>query len=115
MFSRNGGRGLNIRTIYRQMARTLRQTALASGVAGAREPSEEMRLRAEIRAVCAQMEQADTVFDNVTDPDLIDASVFTMRACERKLGYLFKQAKAQRAAMALEAVDARYNQAPRIP
>jgi len=70
-----------------------------------------MRLRAEIRAVCAQMEQADTVFNNVTDPDLIDASVFTMRACERKLGYLVKQAKAQRAAMMLEAHDARCNQA----
>ena len=64
----------------------------------------EMRLREEIRAVCAQMEQADTVFNNVTDPDLIDASVFTMRACERKLGYLVRQAKAQRTAMMLEAV-----------
>ncbi len=106
---------MNVRAIYRQMARTLRQTALVPSVAGAREPSEEMRLWAEIRAVCAEMEQADTVFNNVTDPDLIDASVFTMRACERKLGYLVKQAKAQRAAMALEAVDARCNQAPRMP
>jgi len=70
-----------------------------------------MRLREEIRAVCAQMEQADTVFNNVTDPDLIDASVFTMRACERKLGYLVKQAKAQRVAMAMEAHDSRCNQA----
>lgn len=74
-----------------------------------------MRLKAEIRAVCAEIEQADTVFNNVTDPDLIDASVFTMRACERKLGYLVKQAKAQHAAMTLEAVDVRCNQASEIP
>lgn len=106
---------MNIRDIYRQMARVLRPATLGFAGAGAREPLEEMRLQAEIRAVCAQMEQADTVFDNVTDPDLIDASVFTMRACERRLGYLFKQAKAQRAAMALEGVDSRCNQAPRIP
>jgi hypothetical protein len=55
------------------------------------------------------------VFNNVTDPDLIDASVFTMRACERKLGYLVKQAKAQRAAMMLEAHDTRCNQALKMP
>lgn len=102
---------MNIRAIWRKMSQTLRRKALVSNAPGAREPSEEMRLREEIRAVCAQMEQADTVFNNVTDPDLIDASVFTMRACERKLGYLVKQAKAQRAAMMLEAHGARCNQA----
>jgi len=102
---------LNIRAIWRKMSQTVRRKSLLSDVSGAREPSEEMRLRAEIRAVCAQMEQADTVFNNVTDPDLIDASVFTMRACERKLGYLVKQAKAQRVAMAMEAHGARCNQA----
>ena len=102
---------MNVRSIYRKLSQTMRRTALVSDVAGAREPSEEMRLRAEIRAICAEMEQADTMFNNVTDPDLIDASVFTMRACERKLGYLVKQAKAQRAAMALESRDMRCNQA----
>ena len=102
---------MDVRAIWRKMSQTVRRKSLLSDVSGAREPSEEMRLRAEIRAVCAQMEQADTVFNNVTDPDLIDASVFAMRACERKLGYLVKQAKAQRAAMALEACDARCNQA----
>ena len=86
---------MNVRSIYRKLSQTMRRTALVSDIAGAREPSEEMRLRAEIRAICAEMEQADTMFNNVTDPDLIDASVFTMRACERKLGYLVKQAKAQ--------------------
>lgn len=106
---------MNARAIYRKLSQTLRRTALVPDAAGAREPSEEMRLRAEIRAVCAQMEQADTVFNNVTDPDLIDASVFTMRACERKLGYLVKQAKAQRAAMMLEAHDTRCNQALKMP
>ncbi len=102
---------MNVRSIYRKLSQTMRRTALVSDVAGAREPSEEMRLRAEIRAICAEMEQADTMFNNVTDPDLIDASVFTMRACERKLGYLVKQAKAQRVAMALESRDLRCNQA----
>jgi len=106
---------LNVRSIYRKLSQTMRRTALVSDVAGAREPSEEMRLRAEIRAICAEMEQADTMFNNVTDPDLIDASVFTMRACERKLGYLVKQAKAQRAAMALESRDMRCNQALKMP
>jgi hypothetical protein len=51
-------------------------------------------LKGEIRSVCAQLEQADLVFNNVTEPELIDAAIFTMRACERRLGYLFKQAKA---------------------
>ncbi len=106
---------MNVRSIYRKLSQTMRRTALVSDVAGAREPSEEMRLRAEIRAICAEMEQADTMFNNVTDPDLIDASVFTMRACERKLGYLVKQAKAQRAAMALESRDMRCNQALKMP
>ena len=106
---------MNVRAIWRKLSQTVQRRALVSSVSGAREPSEEMRLRAEIRAVCAQMEQADTVFNNVTDPDLIDASVFTMRACERKLGYLVKQAKAQRAAMTLEASDARCNQALKMP
>ena len=106
---------MNVRSIYRKLSQTMRRTALVSDVAGAREPSEEMRLRAEIRAICAEMEQADTMFNNVTDPDLIDASVFIMRACERKLGYLVKQAKAQRAAMALESRDMRCNQALKMP
>lgn len=106
---------MNVRSIYRKLSQTMRRTALVSDIAGAREPSEEMRLRAEIRAICAEMEQADTMFNNVTDPDLIDASVFTMRACERKLGYLVKQAKAQRAAMALESRDMRCNQALKMP
>lgn len=106
---------MDVRAIYRKLSQKVHQTALVSNVTGAREPSEEMRLRAEIRAVCAEMEQADTVFNNVTDPDLIDASVFTMRACERKLGYLVKQAKAQRAAMSLEAHDTRCNQALKMP
>lgn len=106
---------MNVRSIYRKLSQTMRRTALVSDIAGAREPSEEMRLRAEIRAICAEMEQADTMFNNVTDPDLIDASVFTMRACERKLGYLVKQAKAQRAAMELESRDMRCNQALKMP
>ncbi len=98
---------MNIRAICRQASRALRQAA--------KQPSDEVRLRAEICAVCAEMEQADAVFNNVTDADLIDASVFTMRACEHKLGYLFRQAKAQRAAMAMEANGGRCNQASLMP
>jgi hypothetical protein len=37
---------LNARAIYRKLSQTLRRTALVPDAAGAREPSEEMRLRA---------------------------------------------------------------------
>ncbi|MCR4426616.1 MAG: DUF2508 family protein [Firmicutes bacterium] len=69
------------------------------------ESAEETRLRNEIRAVCADMERADRVFNDATDPDIIDAAIYTMRACERRLGYLVKQAKRLRATECAEGWD----------
>ncbi|MEA4884570.1 MAG: hypothetical protein VB144_13120 [Clostridia bacterium] len=82
---------MNLRELCVHAARSVR---LRAGERLARrEPSLEDWIRAEIRAVCMQIDQADQVFNCSTDPDLIDSSIFIMRACERRLGYLFKQAK----------------------
>lgn len=78
--------------IYRRLASSF-QAAFKVRAAAAEEQDRQW-LQGEIRSVCAQLEQADRVFNNVTEPELIDAAIFTMRACERRLGYLFKQAKA---------------------
>jgi len=78
--------------IYRRLASSFRAVFQLRTVAA--EEQDRQWLQGEIRSVCAQLEQADRVFNNVTEPELIDAAIFTMRACERRLGYLFKQAKA---------------------
>ncbi len=78
--------------ICRRLASSFRAAFQVKVVAA--EEQDRQWLQGEIRSVCAQLEQADRVFNNVTEPELIDAAIFTMRACERRLGYLFKQAKA---------------------
>lgn len=88
----NGVCRMNPKGIYRRLANSFR-AALPVKTAVNKEQDRQW-LRGEIRSVCAELEQADRVFNNVTEPELIDAAIFTMRACERRLGYLFKQAKA---------------------
>jgi hypothetical protein len=88
----NGVCRMDPKGIYRRLASSFRAVFQLRTVAA--EEQDRQWLQGEIRSVCAQLEQADRVFNNVTEPELIDAAIFTMRACERRLGYLFKQAKA---------------------
>lgn len=87
----NGVCRMDPKAIYRRLASSLRAAFPVRAVDA--EKGDRQWLQGEIRSVCAELEQADRVFNNVTEPELIDAAIFTMRACERRLGYLFKQAK----------------------
>ncbi|MGB4337299.1 MAG: hypothetical protein WBK10_01865 [Bacillota bacterium] len=49
----------------------------------------EAWIASEIRRVCDQLDQAEHCFDMASDPDMIDAAIYTMRACECRLSYLF--------------------------
>ena len=49
----------------------------------------EQWIASEIRRVCDQLDQAEHCFDMASDPDMIDAAIYTMRACECRLSYLF--------------------------
>lgn len=43
----------------------------------------------EIRRVCEQLDQAEHCFDMASEQEMIDAAIYTMRACECRLSYLF--------------------------
>ncbi len=43
----------------------------------------------EIGRVCEQLDQAEHCFDMASEQEMIDAAIYTMRACECRLSYLF--------------------------
>ncbi|OPZ64072.1 MAG: hypothetical protein BWY85_01356 [Firmicutes bacterium ADurb.Bin506] len=51
----------------------------------------------EIRRVCEQLDQAEHCFDMASEQQMIDAAIYTMRACECRLSYLFGLAGRARA------------------
>lgn len=47
----------------------------------------------EIRYACQQLDYAEHAFETAEHPDMIDAAIYTMRACECRLAYLFGELK----------------------
>lgn len=60
--------------------------------AGAAE-EERQELLDSLRATRAQMHQAYSGFNNTSDPDLIDAYVFEMKALQARYSYLLRRVK----------------------
>ena len=55
--------------------------------------SEQKKLLDEIRAVCMQVRIVQHRFDQICDPDLMDACIYEMEALHARYRYLLGQAK----------------------
>jgi hypothetical protein len=54
---------------------------------------EEVMLKRAIEKARRELKAAQTFFDSVSDPDMVDHAVYTMQAAERKYAYLLKYAR----------------------
>ena len=59
----------------------------------AREPGEAQLLRAELQQTKRMLQQAYGAFDQMTDPDLVDACIFEIKASTAKYDYLLRRLK----------------------
>lgn len=63
------------------------------GVLGYREPAETPWPEQVIEEARREWLRAGSYFENVTDPDLIDHAIYSVRAAEKKYMYLLKRAR----------------------
>ncbi|MFZ5816226.1 MAG: DUF2508 family protein [Bacillota bacterium] len=62
----------------------------------ARQDRVERRLRQEMEVARREVEAAESYFQTVTDPELVDHAIFSMEAARRKYLYLYRQLRRRR-------------------
>ena len=66
----------------------------------AKDPGELTELKQNLRNVQDELDHAYSAFDYANDPDLTEASIFTIRALRSRMNYLVRQIKEQEACIA---------------
>lgn len=64
-------------------------------ITGCSREEEEYSLPAMIKEAGVELEQAYALINRVTDPDMVDYAVYTLKAAEKRYDYLYKQIKQQ--------------------
>jgi len=68
----------------------------ALGLQERESPSQEMSMVHLVEQARQEWEQAKSLFNEVTDPELVDHAIYAMESAERKYIYLLKQARQNR-------------------
>lgn len=58
-----------------------------------RAQAEERALREEMEAARRELEAAESYFDTVTDPELVDHAIYAVEAARRKYLYLYRRVR----------------------
>ncbi|MDR1464031.1 MAG: YaaL family protein [Oscillospiraceae bacterium] len=73
-----------------------RRKAAAQGAEGPSHTPDALRLIEDIRGCCRQMDQCAALFEMETDEDLLEASIYQMKALKSRYRYLLRLARERR-------------------